>query len=90
MTGSEIALIITAVGTATTAMGGVVVAVMAKRTSSATKEVHTIVNQQRTDSLRYQLALIKALKKAGVDIPDDQSLYASTNQEGTLPNGHAT
>lgn len=90
MTGSEIALVITALSTATTAVGGVVIAVMSKQTSKATKEVHTIVNQQRTDSLRYQLALVKALKKAGVDIPDDQSLYAQSNQEGTPPDGYVT
>jgi hypothetical protein len=35
--------------------------------------VHKIVNQQRTDMLRYQRALIVALKAHGVEVPDDQS-----------------
>lgn len=89
MTGSEIALIITATGTAITAVGGVVIAVMAKKTSVATQEVHTMVNQQRTDAKRYEITLIKAMKAAGIDIPDDQSLYA-TNQEGIKSDGQST
>lgn len=36
--------------------------------------VHKIVNQQRTDMLRYEAALKAALRHAGVDIPADQSL----------------
>lgn len=88
MTGAEVALVITAIGTAITATGGVVVAIMAKRTSAVTQEVHTMVNQQRTDAMRYQVTLIKALKAAGIAIPDDQSLYA-TNQEGLKPDGHS-
>lgn len=37
-------------------------------------EVHTIVNQQRTDMQRYQRALIKVLEAHGIDVPDDQSV----------------
>jgi high-affinity K+ transport system ATPase subunit B len=87
MTGAEIALIITAVGTLITAAGGVAIAlvtrnnaVITKKNSEALGEVHTMVNQQRTDSIRYQTALIKALKAAGVDVPDDQSLSATTEE----------
>jgi hypothetical protein len=37
-------------------------------------EVHTIVNQQRTDAHRYQVALIRALREGGLDVPVDQAL----------------
>ena len=36
--------------------------------------VHTIVNQQRTDSQRYNIALTELLRKHGIEIPIDQSL----------------
>jgi hypothetical protein len=42
-------------------------------------EVHTIVNQQRTDTLRYQRALIKVLQANGIDVPDDQSVEDPTD-----------
>lgn len=87
MTGTEVALIITSIGTLITAAGGVAIAlltrnnaVIAKKNSEALGEVHIMVNQQRTDALRYQTALVKALKKAGVDVPDDQSLSATTEE----------
>lgn len=38
------------------------------------KEVHHIVNQQRTDMQRYTRALVTALERAGVEVPDDQSI----------------
>jgi hypothetical protein len=82
LTGSSVAGIITATATVLTALGGLVLAVnvlipnlrATKRAVAAMQEVHTIVNQQRTDAMRYQTALISALRKAGVDVPDDQSL----------------
>jgi hypothetical protein len=37
------------------------------------KQVHTIVNQQQTDLRNYQVALISALKKGGIEVPVDQS-----------------
>lgn len=46
----------------------------ATRANGATlTEVHTMVNQQRTDLVNYQAALVGALKRAGVDVPEDQS-----------------
>jgi hypothetical protein len=39
-----------------------------------TREIHKIVNQQRTDMLRYQRALTKALIKEGIEVPEDQSI----------------
>jgi hypothetical protein len=38
------------------------------------KEVHKIVNQQRTDMTNYTRALVRALSDHGIDIPIDQSL----------------
>jgi len=39
-----------------------------------TRATHTIVNQQRTDLIRYQRTLVQALQLAGVDVPPDQSI----------------
>jgi hypothetical protein len=52
------------------------------RTLRQLKEVHTIVNQQRTDAQNYQRALVDALTKAGIDVPADQSLPAPTVEGG--------
>jgi hypothetical protein len=38
--------------------------------------VHKIVNQQHTDLLRFQAALIQVLNDAGIPLPKDQSLNA--------------
>ena len=82
MNPSSWAGVITATATVVTAIGGLVLAVSvlipnlraSREVKKAVAEVHTIVNQQRTDSQRYQAALIKALQNAGIDVPDDQSL----------------
>jgi hypothetical protein len=86
MTGTDVALVISASGTVITAVGGVIIAIISRKTNIATHEVHTMVNQQRTDALRYQTALIKSLRKAGVAVPDDQSLTL-TNEEGSRIDG---
>jgi hypothetical protein len=39
-----------------------------------TKKVHKIVNQQRTDSVAYQLKLTNALRADGIDVPVDDSV----------------
>jgi hypothetical protein len=44
-----------------------------RKVEKAIHEVHTIVNQQRTDLMNYQAALVRALKQADVEIPIDQS-----------------
>lgn len=75
MTGSSLAGIITAVASVLTAVGLVITAVgVLLPNLRATRDVHTIVNQQRTDMQRYQAALVAALRRAGVDVPADQSL----------------
>ena len=38
------------------------------------KEVHKIVNQQRTDMLAYQKTLIDVLVARGINVPTDKSL----------------
>lgn len=45
------------------------------------QEIHTIVNQQRTDSQRYQAALILALERAGIAVPEDQSIEVAPIKE---------
>lgn len=37
-------------------------------------QVHTMVNQQRTDMMRYQERLIEALTASGIEVPRDSSL----------------
>jgi len=69
MDGVGIALIITAVATLITAIAGAVV--ILRRDVRA---VHKIVNQQRTDMLAYQARLIKALRREGLSVPEDESL----------------
>lgn len=75
---STLAGIITATGTVFTAVALVITAVAglirAKRVEGKVDVVHKIVNQQRTDLTNYQRALIGALNKAGVDVPEDQSV----------------
>ena len=46
----------------------------AAQASSKTDEVHKIVNQQRTDMIRYTEALIRTLRAAGIEVPIDQSI----------------
>ncbi len=72
---STFAGIVTAIASVFTALGGLLVAVrllipLIKKVDT----VHVIVNQQRTDAQRYQIALIEVLKKHGIDVPTDQSL----------------
>lgn len=45
-----------------------------RETKKAVAEVHTIVNQQRTDMQRYQRTLILALEAHGIEVPMDQSV----------------
>jgi hypothetical protein len=81
--------LVTAVGTVIIALTALVAAVgglipilrstkkMAKTvaaTNATVEVVHTIVNQQRTDAQRYNIALCELLKKHGIEIPIDQSL----------------
>jgi hypothetical protein len=79
---STYAGILTAIATILTAIGGIILAISVlipilrntRETSRQVGVIHTIVNQQRTDAQRYNIALREALRKAGVDVPIDQSL----------------
>jgi len=79
---AEFAVVITAVATAITAVGGLVLAVSVliptlratRQAVANVAEVHTMVNQQRTDMLRYNEDLVNALNSAGVAVPTDRSL----------------
>lgn len=82
------AAVITAFATVITALGGLVLALATYRTAQRTKatqetakateakvdEVHTIVNQRFTDLQRFNEALVRALRSAGVEVPIDQSI----------------
>ena len=75
MADSTAAGVITAIATAITAIGGLMLAlgVMIPNLRE-TRKIHVMVNQQRTDMIRYQAALVAALQKAGIEVPADQSL----------------
>jgi hypothetical protein len=75
MPDSTLAGIITAVSTLFLAVGGVITALTVLiPILRQTKATHKIVNQQRTDMLRFQRALIRALTDAGIAVPVDQSV----------------
>jgi hypothetical protein len=82
MTGSSVAGIVTAAASCLIAAGGLVTALttmipLLRRTKvleGKVDGVHKIVNQQRTDAMNYQAALLRALTKAGIEIPEDQSI----------------
>jgi UPF0716 family protein affecting phage T7 exclusion len=79
---TSVATLVTAIATALIAIGGVITSVTVllpilrgtRANSRQIIEVHTMVNQQRTDQLRYQERLIEALTAAGVAVPPDSSL----------------
>jgi len=69
-----IAGMMTAFATLLTAIGGIVVTVKVLIPNHKVNEsTHKIVNQQRTDMLRFQAALVKTLVAHGIDVPEDQS-----------------
>jgi hypothetical protein len=75
MPDSTLAGVITAVSTLFLAIGGVITAfTVLIPILRQTKSTHKIVNQQRTDMLRFQRALIRALTDAGIEVPIDQSV----------------
>lgn len=77
MPDSTLAGVITAIASAFTAIALVITAVgglqRSRKVEAKVDTVHKIVNQQRTDAQNYQRALIAALRKAHVDVPEDQS-----------------
>lgn len=77
MTAEGIALIIGAVGAVLTAGSTAFVLVWRQ-----IKQVHQIVNQNRTDMLQYQSDLIAVLQANGIIVPRDRSTHGGT---GPLP-----
>jgi NAD(P)H-hydrate repair Nnr-like enzyme with NAD(P)H-hydrate dehydratase domain len=72
---SAVAAVFTALALVITAVAGLMAARRAGRKIDA---VHKIVNQQHTDLVNYQRALIRALEGAGISVPVDQSAEASS------------
>jgi hypothetical protein len=68
---SAVAAVFTAVALIITAVAGLMAA---RRTGRKIDAVHTIVNQQHTDLVNYQRALVRALEAQGVPVPIDQSI----------------
>ena len=80
MTGAEIALIISSVGTVVTAVSGGILAFYSKKSNEAVKEVHHLVNNAADEAKRvaedqrsYRSVLERALVAAGIPVPRDQS-----------------
>lgn len=67
---AAVAAVIAAVGTLISALVGAYVMLVRRDV----KDVHKMVNQQRTDAARYTAVLIGVLRKKGIDVPDDESL----------------
>ena len=59
--------VVTAVATLLTAIGGLLLAI------KVIMPTHKIVNQQRTDMIRFQTVLIRTLIAHGIAVPEDQS-----------------
>jgi hypothetical protein len=78
MAASSLAGIFTAFASVLTACGLVVTALAGYRRSKTVEDkvdqVHKIVNQQHTDTMNYQRALIRALEDRGIKVPIDQSI----------------
>jgi hypothetical protein len=72
---------VTAIATLLTATGGLIVVVRTiipakkqiEETNNQVQEVHTIVNQQRTDMQRYTRVLENFITAQGMQLPEDQS-----------------
>lgn len=66
--------LITAIATAFTAIGEVIVALkLLLPALDLARRTHHLVNQSHTDSINYQNGLIRALKAQGIEVPIDQS-----------------
>jgi hypothetical protein len=88
---ADIAVIITAVATGITAIGGLVLAfAVLIPTLRAARETHHLVNQTRTDMLRREEVLIAALQAGGIAIPPDQSLARLTPGEAAAAEAPST
>jgi hypothetical protein len=75
MTHSSLAGIITACATGITALGGLFVALsVLLPTLRQVRQVHTMVNQQRTEMMQLLQVQRQALQAAGIDIPEDEAL----------------
>jgi cobalamin biosynthesis protein CobD/CbiB len=75
---STVVGLITAVSSVITAVALLVTAVASllkiRRLQHSVNDVHTIVNQQRTDAAKYQADLIAELRANDIEVPKDQSL----------------
>lgn len=73
--------LITAFFTMITAIGGAVVSFKVmlpnlrinRHVAKVAEETHVIVNQQRTDMMRFETVLKNKLAEHGIEIPEDQS-----------------
>lgn len=73
--------LISAFFTMVTAIGGAIVSFKVmfpnlrinRHVAKVVDETHVIVNQQRTDMMRFQTVLKNKLAEHGIEIPEDQS-----------------
>lgn len=81
MTPAGIAIVIAAVTSLITAIGGVLLAVRQADVKAQVIRTYITVNQQRTDMLRLIETYQQLLQRAGVTIPVDVSLARPTPEE---------
>jgi hypothetical protein len=75
-TAEGIALILGAVATLVTSVATAVVMIMrreVKQIQAGVQDVHTLVNQNRSDMLAYQNDLVQVLVEHGLMVPRDKS-----------------
>ena len=80
MTAEGVALILGAVATLITAVSTAIVLVTRREVTAARSDlaqVHTLVNQNRTDAITYQQDLIRVLQENNIIVPRDQSTLGS-------------
>ena len=88
MTSSVVALIVAVTGLVTAL--GITIPTLVKvfrvgttmqGVEQSVQDVHTIVNQQRTDAKSYETRLVGALHTAGVEVPPDASLSVPSDEK---------
>ncbi len=80
---SAVAAVFTAIALVITAVAGLI---RSRKVEAKVDAVHTIVNQQHTDLVNYQRALVRALEAQGVPVPIDQSVQEDqTDQRPQRP-----
>lgn len=66
---------LTAIASVIAALASLGISVGVLVTLRRTKEVHQMVNSQRLAAQKYEKVLTDAMRKAGIEVPRDESLH---------------